>query len=207
MSKTQRPWWLLVNKPTGLVTTVREKTAPHEHTFIIRGEPVVQGLAWLTWGPVAALLVVTLLTGLAISNNIRDQGGNTRILFIAAFLILPALAWGLTTIITNRLADKHLQAERKVETQECVIHLNHKRGEFAYRTSASSSSVKDYEKKLTYDQIIGVQVTSAIGDRDGRLMRLSLDTTHGPIILLAENLGTSAQKDDLAQVIETALGR
>ena len=55
MSSYQRPWWLIVNKPAGLITTVKEETDSGERVFIIRGEPLVQGLVWLTWGPTTAL--------------------------------------------------------------------------------------------------------------------------------------------------------
>ena len=61
MSNYRRPWWLVVNKPAGLVTTVQEESSPGERIFIIRGEPLVQGLVWLTWGPVGALLVILIL--------------------------------------------------------------------------------------------------------------------------------------------------
>ena len=108
MSKYQRPWWLLVNKPAGLITTIREDSGPNERVFMIKGEPLVQGLAWLTWGPVAALLVIVVLTGLAINLNIRDQAGSTRFLFVAAFLLLPALAWGLVTVLASKLSAKYL---------------------------------------------------------------------------------------------------
>ncbi len=83
MSKYQRPWWLLVNKSAGLITTIQEETGLNERVFIVRGEPMVRGLAWLIWGPAGALLVITILTGLAVGLNVREQGGLTRMLFVA----------------------------------------------------------------------------------------------------------------------------
>jgi hypothetical protein len=200
MSKYQRPWWLLVSKSAGLITTVQEESGPNKRVFIIRGEPLVQGLAWLIWGPVGALVLITILTGLAMSLNVRQQSGIFRILFVVAFLGLPGLAWGIVTIVASRLSKKHLQAERRAEAQACIIRLNQQQGQFFYRTPASPT-----EEKLAYHQIHEVNVTPAIGARDGKSMRLTLDTAQGPIILLNELLGTQAQKVDLAHEIEASL--
>lgn len=200
MSKYQRPWWLLVNKSAGLITSIHEDSGPNERVFKIKGEPLVQGLAWLTWGPVAALLVIVALTGLAINLNIREQPGSIRFLFIAAFLLLPALAWGLVTVVANKLSAKHLQAEREAETQECDICLDYQQGQFIYKTSASSS-----EHALGFEQIRGIMATPAMGSRDGKKMLLTLQTEQGKVVLLNEALGTTAQKVDLAQEIETAM--
>ncbi len=97
----KRPWWLIVNKAGGLITTVQEESSPGERIFIIRGEPLVQGLAWLTWGPVAALLAVVILAGLAINFDVKDQSGAMRALFGAAFLILPALALAYSPFLSR----------------------------------------------------------------------------------------------------------
>ena len=67
MAQYQRPWWLIVNKTDKLTTIIREEAHLGERIFVIRGEPLVQGLAWLIWGPGAALLVVGALIWLAIS--------------------------------------------------------------------------------------------------------------------------------------------
>lgn len=200
MSADQRPWWLLVNRPAGLITTVREESGADERVFIIRGEPMVQGLAWLTWGPIAALLVVLLLTGLAVGLDVRDEAGPIQAVFTAAFLGLPALAWGITTIIVTRLAAKHIQAEREASSQKCLIRLDQKRGELGYQTTALST-----EEKQTYSAIRRVRVTPAIGARDRQALRLTLETDDGSIVLLNEELGTQAQKTDLAREIEAAL--
>ena len=66
MTRYQRPWWLIVNRSGGLKTTVQEETHPGERIFVVRGEPLIQGLAWLIWGPVAALVVVGILVWLAV---------------------------------------------------------------------------------------------------------------------------------------------
>ncbi len=204
MSKHQRPWWLLVNKPAGLITTVQEESASDEQVFVIRGEPVVQGLAWLTWGPAAALLFIILLTGLAIVFNVRGQSSIMRFFFVAAFLALPALAWGLAIIVFNRLAAKHLQAERKAKSQECRICLNQKRGEFSYQI-IDQTLASSIEEKLAYGNIRGAKVTPVIGARNRKAMRLILNTDQGMVVLLNEALGTPAQKIDLAREIEALL--
>ena len=200
MSRYQRPWWLLVNKSAGLITTIDEESGSDERCFRIRGEPLVQGLAWLTWGPVAALVVILVLTGLAIGLNVRAQSGAIRFLFVAAFLILPALAWGAVTIVANRLAAKHLTAERRAETQECFIRLNQQRGELAYGSNRS-----DEDKRFAFGRIRQVRVSPGIGVRDRKSMCLTLDTDSGAVVLLNEKLGTRAQKADLAHEIQNAL--
>jgi len=200
VSKYQRPWWLLVNKPAGLITTVQEQAGPGERTFIIHGEPLVKGLAWLIWGPVAALFTIGLLTGIAVAFNIREQSGITRFLFVVAMLGLPALTWGMATIAANRLAAKHLEAERRAEAQECIIRLNRERGEFCYQTMTSPK-----EEILSFDHIRRVRVKPAIGARDVKSMRLTLDTDNGTIVLLNEALGTRTQKIDLAHEIQTSI--
>ncbi len=199
ISNYRRPWWLLVNKPAGLITTEQEESNPGERIFIIRGEPLVQGLAWLTWGPVAALLAGVILAGLAVSFDVRDQSGAMRAFFVAAFLILPALAWGGATVALTRLSARHLQAERQADSQECIIRLNQKRGELFYQTTAHPQS-----KKLAYNDIRQVRLAYPLGQR-GKAPRLTLDTNEGAAVLLDETLATQAQKSDLANEIQQAL--
>jgi hypothetical protein len=200
MSNYRRPWWLVVNKPTGLITTVAEESGPGERVFIIRGEPLVQGLAWLTWGPVGALVIISILTWLAITLNVKEQGGAMRAVFIIAFLALPALAWSGVALTFNRLSEKHLQAERQTEAQERTIRLSQRQGELFYQTSSPST-----EKKVPYDHIRRARVAHTIGEREAKALRLILETDEGAIVLLNEALGTRAQKTDLAHEIQQAL--
>jgi hypothetical protein len=200
MKAYRRPWWLVVNKPAGLVTTVREEFNLGDQIFIIRGEPFVQGLAWLTWGPVGALLAVLILTWLAITLDVKEQAGTIRALFIIAFLGLPALAWGGVALALNRLSEKHLQAERQAEAEECVIRLNQKQRELFYQTTTSLT-----EKKVAYDHIRQARLAHPIGQRDAKVLRLILETDEGTVVLLSETLGTHAQKTDLAHKLQAAL--
>jgi len=191
-----------MTKSTRLVTTVREESHAGKQTFVIRGEPTVQGMAWLIWGPVAALLVVMLLTGLAMAFEINQQIWETRLLFVALFLLLPALAWGLVAPAVSHFSKKHLQTVRAAEAQECVIQLDQSARQLSYRIVASS-----IEKKLAYEEIRQASLTYPIGKRDGKNTRLTLSTDEGEIILLDDALGTQLQKRDLAQKIQQALGR
>jgi hypothetical protein len=200
MSSYQRPWWLLVNKPPGLITTVQEESRPGERVFIIHGEPLVQGLAWLTWGPVIAVLVVLLLAGLALILNVREQSGFVRGAIVAAFLGLPALAWIGTTLLLNRLSQKHLQAERQADARECVIRLCQGEKVFYFRSSDESQ-----EQSLPYSKIDQAKVTRPIGEQVGKNVRLTLNTDDGPVTVLDEALGTRIQKIDLATEIQKAV--
>ena len=89
----QRPWWLWASKSHKLSTTVREESTVTGPVYIIRGEPIIQGLTWLVWGPLSALAVIIILTGLAIVFEAKEQTLLVRALFILAFLGLPAVAW------------------------------------------------------------------------------------------------------------------
>jgi hypothetical protein len=198
----RRPWWLIVNKPQGLITTIREEPSPGERVFVIRGEPVVQGLAWLTWGPVAALLAVVVVAVLAISFEVREQSGVVRALFIAAFLALPALGWGIITLIFSRLSEKHLQRERDALAQECVIRFNQEQGQLFYRTTQYPD-----EKKLDYAEIRQVRVAYPLGAKQNMVPRLIVETEDGPLILLGEALGSQSQKVDLANEMQMMLKR
>ncbi len=198
MSSYQRPWWLIVNKPAGLITTVKEETDSGERVFIIRGESLVQGLIWLTWGPAAALAAIVLLTGVVLAVDVKAQPA-LRGLVIAAFLGLPALAWVVTTLILARLSQRHLQAERQADMRECVIRLKQTEGELIYRTPSQP------EKTVAYQDIQQARVTHPIGGQNSQAVRLTLETTAGPIILLDEGLGTQPQKIDLASEIQQAL--
>jgi len=129
----RRPWWLVVNKSGRLITTVQEDTRPGERVFTIRGEPLVQGLGWLTWGPVGALLVILILAGLTVGLGISEQGWGIKAVFIVAFLALPALAWGGVALAMTRLSAKFVQAERQAEAQSCLIRLDQKQGNFSTR--------------------------------------------------------------------------
>jgi hypothetical protein len=200
MSNYRRPWWLVVNKPAGLITTVREEFKSGEQIFVIRGEPFVQGLAWLTWGPVGALLAVFILTWLAVTLNVKEQAGTIRIFFVVAFLGLPALAWGGMTLVFNRLSEKYLQAERQAETEECVIRLKQKQRELFYQTTTSPT-----EKKVAYTHIRQARLAHPIGERGVKALRLILETEEGTVVLLSEALGTHAQKTDLVHKIQLAV--
>ena len=200
MSNYQRPWWLIVNKPVGLATTVKEESRPGERSFIIHGEPLVQGLAWLIWGPAAALVIVLLLAALALGMNVKEQSAAVRGLMLAAFLGLPALVWIATAIILTRLSQKPLQAERQAETQTCTIRLNQNQGELSFQTLAHPE-----EKKLAYCDIKEAKTTQPIGSQGSNKTCLTLETVTGPLILLDEALGTQAQKIDLAYEIQKAL--
>ncbi len=199
-SPYRRPWWLLVNKSAQLMTTVREETRPGERIFTIRGEPLVQGLGWLTWGPVGALLVVLVLAGLAVGLGLSERGWLLKALFIGAFLALPALAWGGVALAMTRLSQKHVQAERQAEAQTCLISLNQKRGELSYQSDNHSQA-----ETVAYAAIRQAKVTHPLGGRSHQALLLTLETEHGPVILLNESLGTSAQKMDLAHEIQQAL--
>lgn len=199
MSGTPRPWWLLINKPAGLVTTIEDRSRPDERVFVIRGEPVVQGLAWLTCGPVAALLAIAVLTALAIAISAQTQPGTVRLLFVAAFLGFPALAWGLAVIIANRVSSRYVQAIRAAETQTCVIRLNQKTGKLTCNPPDEAEPIE-----LSFEQIEHVHVTPALGARDSKSVVLALETSRGSVILLNEKLGNHAQKADVAQAIEAA---
>jgi hypothetical protein len=196
----RRPWWLLVNKSPHLITTIKAKTRPGERVFAIRGEPLVQGLGWLTWGPVGAVLVILLLAGLAVALGVNQQGWGFKALFIAAFLGLPALAWGGVALAAARLSQKYIQAERQAEARSCLIRLNQKQGELFYQATGQGPG-----QTLAYGCIRQAKVTHPIGGRDQQTLLLILETADGPVILLDERLGTQTQKMDLAGEIQQAL--
>jgi hypothetical protein len=183
-----------------LVTTVREESRPGERIFTIRGEPLVQGLAWLTWGPVSAVLVVLLLAVLALVFNVKEQSGVVRGVVVAVFIGLPALAWLGITLLLNRLSQKHLQAERQAGSRECLIRLCQDRAELRFRLSEETE-----EHSLAYSDIQQVKVTRPIGAQAGKQAALTLYTTDGPITLLDETLGTHLQKVDLANEVQKIL--
>jgi hypothetical protein len=200
MAQYKRPWWLIVNKTDSLTTTVQEESHPGERIFIIRGEPLVQGLAWLIWGPVAALLVVGVLIWLAISLDISAQSGAMRAVVILALLVLPALAWGVIALVMYFLSKKHVQAERQTSLQECFIRLDKKQAALFYQTTGHPT-----EESVEYTQIQQVKVVPTIGSQNIKDLRLLLETDDGPIVLLNEKLGTSSQKNDLAQEIQQTI--
>jgi phosphate/sulfate permease len=196
----RRPWWLIVNKSTRLVTHIQQETRPGERSFIIRGEPLVQGLGWLTWGPAGALVMILVLVGLAVALGINEQSWGAKFLFIAAFLVLPSLVWGAIALALTRLSQKYVQAERQAEAQTGLIRLNQHQGELFYQTSAQPRG-----ETLAYRHIRQVKVAHAIGGHDHKALLLTLETEQGPVILLNEALGTPNQKMDLAHEIQQAL--
>lgn len=200
MSNYRRPWWLVVNRSSRPITTVQEEAHGGERIFIVRGEPVVQGLAWLIWGPLGALVVIVILTWLAIALNVKAQGGATRVLFIFAYLVLPAVAWGVLALVFARLSQKHIRAERQTGAKECVIRLRQKQGEFLYQTSRESP-----EQKVSFEHIRRVRVAPPIGGRDVKALRLLLETDEERVILIDETWGTPAQKTDLAHELQQAV--
>ncbi len=200
MRHYQRPWWLVVNKSAHLNTTIEDDAHPGERIFLIRGEPLVQGLAWLIWGPVAALLTVGLLVWLAVSLEVSRQPWNIRGLMILLFLFLPAIAWGGVSLAAHLLAQKHLQTERHATRQECMIRLNQKQNALFYQTTAHPS-----EEQIPFAAIQRLRIAPALGSEDIKKTRLLLETDEGPIVLLNEQLGNFSQKKELTQEIEQTL--
>lgn len=196
----QRPWWLWVNKPGTFTSTVREETTPDGQCYTIRGEPVIHSLAWLVWGPLVALGVIILLTGLAVGLQVREQNLTLRAIFILAFLGLPALAWITTVIGINRLSTRHLGLEREAEAQMAQLRLDPAARILYYRTNGAAP-----ELALPFKQIKAAKVTEPIGARHSSAVCLALETDRGKVILLNESLGTEAQKFDLAREIQTAI--
>lgn len=198
MNSYKRPWWLIVNKPPGLVTTITEETVPSQQQFAVQGRPLIQGLAWLTWGPAGAVLTVAAVTVLTLALNIREQSMLVRGLIIAAFLILPALVWGLITLLLARLSRPHLQAEQAADQQTCTIRLNQDLGQL---------SVISDERELTlaYADVKQAKLEPVVGAKNLNAVQLTLDTVNGPIIVLPEALGNQSQKADLVNAIQKAL--
>lgn len=182
------------------MTTVREEFRPGEQIFVIRGEPLVQGLAWLIWGPVGAVVVALLLAWLAMTYQVKEQSVGIKILFIALFVMLPTLIWGGIVLITIRLSRKHIQAARQAEAQECIIRLNQKLKQLFYQTTSPPT-----EKQFAFNQIQQANVTQPIGEWDGKKTLLTITTNEGAVVLLDEALGNQAQKKDLARRIQQVL--
>jgi hypothetical protein len=200
VSGYQRPWWLWVNKPGAFTTTVQEEATPQGQRYTIRAEPVIHSLAWLVWGPLAGLGIIILLTGLAIGLQVREQSLTVRALFVLAFLGLPALIWIATVVGVNRLAARHLGAEREAEAQSAQLRLDPAAGVLYYRANSTAP-----EMALPFERIKAVKVTEPIGARYSSAVCLALETDQGKVILLNETLGTEAQKFDLAREIQTAM--
>ena len=202
MSSYQKPWWLFISKSNQITSTVRNESRPGERVFLVRGEPHVQGLTWLACGPMLALVIIGAMVGLAIALGVKEQGLLTKFLFIAAFLALPTLAWGVSIVLIISASKKHMQAIKAANTQECVIRLRQKDGVCSYQLAGTST-----EEQVPYSYINAVKATPAIGARSSKSMNLTLETEDGPIVLLNEALGTQVQKVDLAREIQTALDR
>ncbi len=200
MNDYKRPWWLMVNKPPGLITTVSEETSPPHRIFTVQGQPLIQGLAWLTWGPAGAVLTVTILAVVALMLNVKEQSMLARGIIIAAFLILPALVWGAVTMAMTRLARPHLQAEQAADRQSCVIRLNQNLGQITIESNAEGRNFS-----LAYTDVRQARLTPVVGAKNLNASQLTLETVNGPIIVLPEMLGNQAQKADLANIIQTAL--
>jgi hypothetical protein len=149
---------------------------------------------------VAALGVITILTGLAIIWNVQSQGVIAQVIFVAAFLGLPALVWGAAVILANRLSARHLDAIRTTETQACTIILDQRDGTLMYQTSSHKQ-----QQVIPYRDVRRAHVTPAIGASDAAKVYLTLETREGRVVLLGEELGTHNQKADLALEIETAI--
>ena len=200
MSGYQRPWWLIVHTSARLVTTIRDESVPGQRTFVVKGEPTVQGVTWLTCGPAAALAIIAVLVVIAVAWNVQSQSAVIRALFVGAFLGLPPLFWGLTVVIANSLSARHLAAIRQAESQVCTITLNQGNGTLAYENSRQKR-----ETVIPYHQIQRVHVTPAIGAVDGTQVYLTLETDEGALVLLNEEVGNHNQKADLALTIEKTI--
>lgn len=198
MNDYKRPWWLIVNKPPGLVTTVTEETDPPQRLFTVQGQPLIQGLAWLTWGPAGAVLTVAVVAIIALTLNIREQSMLARGLIIAAFLILPALVWGIITMLMARLSRPWLQAEQAAGRQTCAIRLDQALGQITITSD-------NRELTLSYDDVQQAKAAPVVGAKNLNASQLILNTATGPIIVLPEALGSQAQKADLANAIQQAL--
>ena len=182
------------------MTTIEDEVKFGEETYIVRGEPVIQGLAWLVWGPVGAVAAVACVAVAAVLFSVQDQSGLVRAVFIALFLLLPAIVWGGLTLLVMQRSKPYLEAVRQNESQTCTIYLNQKQGVLTIKHASPAS-----EQQIAYQDIQQATVTFPVGEQDGNRARLTVQTTNGPFILLNEALGTRLQKQELAQKIQHSL--
>ena len=182
------------------MTTIEDEVKFGEETYIVRGEPVIQGLAWLVWGPVGAVAAVACVAVAAVMFSVQDQSGLVRAVFIALFLLLPAILWGGLTVLVMQRSKPYLEAVRQNESQTCLLYLNQKQGLLTIKSAPSAP-----EQQIAYQDIQQATVTFPIGEQDGNRSRLTLQTINGSLILLNEALGTRLQKQELAQKIQHSL--
>ncbi len=202
MSQYKPPWWLPMSKSVGLVTTIQEETKPGVRTFIVRGEPTTQGLAWLTWGPAAAVVAVLVITVFAITLDVREQSGAMRALFIGLFLIVPAVSWWIVMTVFSRISQRHVDAARSADAKICSIQLHQDEGILRYQTTQPVT-----KEQVSFRHIQQAKLEAPVGERDSKKVKLTLETHQGPIVLLNEALGTRTQKLDLANIIQEAIDR
>ncbi|MEM7346980.1 MAG: hypothetical protein AAF485_22300 [Chloroflexota bacterium] len=209
MSNYTYPWWLIIHRPKGLTTTITETmdaapssdTAATDYVITIRGEPLINAMGWLVWGPIAALITIAVVTALAIAFEIREQSWVIRGGFICLFLALPATVWAVTTRVLTSRAKTYLQSEREAETQEAIIRLNQTDARLTYQGANQTSP-----QTIAYTDIERVETPHPIGKQGVTQCLLTLETAQGSVILLDEMLGSQAQKMDLAQRLEKAIG-
>jgi hypothetical protein len=129
-----------------------------------------------------------VLVGAAIVMQATEMPALGKAGFIAAFLGLPALAWGLTIVLANKLSAPHLAAIRQAQTRRAPSRWDRGRGQLLYSPDSVS------EERLQFTQMRRVYVAPGIGARDVSQVCLVVETDFGPVILLNEAFGQPGPK-------------
>ena len=193
MNQYQRPWWAWALRLPALKTTLHEDHRPGYKRFIIEGEPQFKSMAWVTYGPALAVVVVVIMGGLAWALEIRQQSIMIKTLFVCLTILLPMLVWIMGSALMNRLVERALQHEATATKERVELELD-----LTARTLRLDGTTL-----IPFDEIADFKLMSNGGayyqphEEIVPLVHLMLDTKQGQKTLLKQELGTVQQKLEL----------
>ena len=197
----KRPWWALALQLPSLKTTLSEAEQDQQTLFEITGEPVLRGLAWITYGPLMAVVGVFVVGSLAWSLEISEQSGTNRALFACFMFVLPIIFWGIGGAAANKLMAKSLARQAAANTERVRIAVD----STAQTIQINQDTPIPFAAVRSFKLITDSGVEYAPNAETNPPAHLILDSKRGQITLLKKSMGTAQQKQQLVSKIEALI--
>ncbi|OQY44209.1 MAG: hypothetical protein B6242_13205 [Anaerolineaceae bacterium 4572_78] len=195
----KRPWWVLAVQMPVLKTTIHEYH--RQQKFVIMGEPIIQSLTWIVYGPLFALSSIVIYTVLAWNFEVNTQSLALRLSASCAFILVPMIAWFVGAFIMSKITEPYINRQIKANIQHVEITIDFTKDILQLNKN----------KAIPLENIADLQLISDRGEiysHDAEynpLLNLIMTTDDEKITILSKELGTRLQKLDLLNKLEKLL--
>ncbi|MEM7033664.1 MAG: hypothetical protein AAF629_29215 [Chloroflexota bacterium] len=198
MTTYKRPWWAIARQLPAFKATLQEDHQVTIKRHIVAGEPIILSFAWITYGPLFAVIGVAILTVVAWYIDISDQAMSNRIIFACSMLAFPAILWVVGGFVSSRFIQRFLDREIQSKVEHTTITLDIEK----------QTLTVDQLSPIDFAEIRAFKLVSDSGfayepDEDSNpLVHLVMETSQGQVTILEKYLSTAQQKLQLISKLE-----